>query len=140
MSRAKKDWPAFDAEAREALARGETIDNATGRPIPVGPAALGEPGGPLSRSLYLYENVGVPWNRDYLRQSAPTVRPGRSPGRPKWPHDLLRTRYREAVAATEPPRTVAALAAHFRALDGTMGVTPDHLRELRRKLPPGDLE
>jgi hypothetical protein len=62
--------PELHQIAQEVLARGETIDNATDRPIPVGPLALGEPGGPQSRSLYLYENLGVPWNRAHLMTTA----------------------------------------------------------------------
>jgi hypothetical protein len=31
---------------------------------------LGEPGGPQTRSLYLYDNLGVPWNRGYLMTTA----------------------------------------------------------------------
>jgi hypothetical protein len=50
--------PELDQIAQEALARSQAIDNATGRPIPVGPAALGEQGGPQTRSLYLYDNLG----------------------------------------------------------------------------------
>lgn len=55
----------------------------------------------------------------------------RGPGRPRWPDDLLADRYEEALAATPEPRTLEAIAAHFRPLSGDeFGVDPDHLRRL----------
>lgn len=59
--------------------------------------------------------------------------PRRGPGRPGWTRDLFEEHWREAQAATHGPRTFAALAANFKALDGTVGgVGGDHLRRLRR--------
>jgi hypothetical protein len=59
--------------------------------------------------------------------------PRRGPGRPGWTRDLFEERWREAQAATHEPRTFAALAANFKAHDGTIGgVGGDHLRRLRR--------
>jgi hypothetical protein len=54
-------------------------------------------------------------------------------GRPEWPPALFAQRYREALAATEPPHTAERLAANFRRLDGSLGIEPDSLRRLKRK-------
>jgi hypothetical protein len=63
--------------------------------------------------------------------------PRRGPGRPGWTPELFEERWREAWAATPEPRTFQALAANFRALDGTLGgVSGDHLRKLRCKRFP----
>jgi hypothetical protein len=61
--------------------------------------------------------------------------PPRGPGRPSWPVDLRVARYAAAVAATPEPRTHKAIAAHFRPLSGRkLGVSPDHLRRLRKRI------
>ena len=60
--------------------------------------------------------------------------PRSGPGRPGWTRELFEEHWREAMAATPQPRTFPALAAHFRAFDGTLGgVTGDHLGRLRRR-------
>ncbi len=53
-------------------------------------------------------------------------------GRPGWTREDFEEHWREAMEVTPPPRTFSALAAHFKALDGTFGgVSGDHLRRLR---------
>lgn len=70
------------------------------------------------------------------KAGGPAVTPTRrGPGRPPWPDDLLADRNEEAVAATPEPRTLAAIAAHFRPLCGNeLGVTPDYLRRLIKRI------
>jgi hypothetical protein len=57
----------------------------------------------------------------------------RGPGRPAWTRELFDEHLREAIEATHEPRTIPALAAHFRALDGTIGVSGEHLGRLCRR-------
>ena len=59
--------------------------------------------------------------------------PPKRPGRPKWPPGLFAERYREAYAATTPPRTIERVAPNFRRLDGGHGIDPSSLRRLRRQ-------
>jgi len=60
--------------------------------------------------------------------------PRKGAGRPGWTRELFEERWREAMKATPEPRTYPALAAHFRARDGTFGgVGGDHLGKLRRR-------
>ncbi len=68
--------------------------------------------------------------------SHPAVSPtGCGSGRPRWPDDLIVTHYEDAVAATPEPRTLEAIAAHFRPLSGhEIGVSPDQLRRLRKRI------
>jgi hypothetical protein len=63
--------------------------------------------------------------------------PRRGPGRPGWTRELFEDRYREAVAATPPPQTYAALAEHFRAMNGFKGgLSGENLGKLRRRELP----
>jgi hypothetical protein len=60
--------------------------------------------------------------------------PRRGPGRPGWTRELFEDRYREALAATHPPQTYAALAEHFRAMNGFKGgLSGENLGKLRRR-------
>ncbi len=83
-----------------------------------------------------------PVSRDRRRQQvtrAPDASgstPRRGPGRPGWTPDLFEERWSDASRLTPPPRTLKALAKHFRGLDGSMGqLTGDHLGRLRRRFP-----
>ena len=90
----------------------------------------------------------VPLGRDIATQSPPsstTSEASRTPrggsrraGRPAWTSDLFRSRYRDALARTDPPHTNASIAAHFEMLDREMGVEADYLRKLVKRfgLPP----
>ncbi len=59
------------------------------------------------------------------------IDPPRPRGRPGWTAPRFQTAWRKAVAATPPPWTYARLAPNFQALDGQVGVSPEHLRHLR---------
>lgn len=71
----------------------------------------------------------------------------RRPGRPPWTRALFLERWQDAVNAAarneegrrrrlgrEP--SLADIAAEFRALDGTRGMAPEHLRRLRGRFMP----
>jgi hypothetical protein len=76
------------------------------------------------------------WAVDTARPAGAKRR--RGPGRPGWPDDLLADHYEEAVAATPEPRTLEAIAEHFRPLDGhDFGVSADHLRRLLTRIETG---
>lgn len=72
----------------------------------------------------------------------------RRPGRPSWPRTLFLERLREAASAAsmdedgrrrrlgrEP--ALPDIAVVFRALDGQRGISPEHLRRLRRRFVSG---
>jgi len=68
----------------------------------------------------------------------PAVTTRRGRGRPIWPDDLIVAHYAAAVAATPEPQTYRAIAANFRPLSGRkLGVSPDHLRRLRKRIETG---
>jgi hypothetical protein len=91
----------------------------------------------------LYERNDTAIEVDELDQPAvdfhPESVPARAlgPGRPGWTREIFEEHLRDATAATKPPHTSKALAANFRALDGTVGgVSGDHLSRLRRERFP----
>jgi hypothetical protein len=56
-----------------------------------------------------------------------------TPGRPAWTRALFEGRWEKAYALTEEPRTIPNVAVWFEALDGTVGIDPEYLRDLRRR-------
>lgn len=62
---------------------------------------------------------------------APLVR--RGSGRPGWTAELFLSNWHEAMSKAAPAHRQADIAAVFRCLDGAIGMTPDHLRRLRRR-------
>lgn len=94
----------------------------------------------------LSETLGIPRRRpsapasDGQRRVGPARgADGRDPdqprgrGRPEWTPGQFQTSWRKAVAATPEQRTYERLAPNFVALDGTLGVSADYLRRLRRR-------
>jgi hypothetical protein len=79
---------------------------------------------------------------EHTAARAARVRPRRQRrGRPGWTRAQFIDRWAEAWRDTRQPRTWSALAAHFRALDGTLGgMTGDSLRHLHRRAERGDLD
>ncbi len=84
--------------------------------------------------------VGPRWDavvRDLRAPQATSSRPilvgqGR-PGRPAWTLEVYEGHIAEAIKAAPIPHTLAAVARHFRALDGVVGVSPDWLGRLQRR-------
>jgi hypothetical protein len=60
----------------------------------------------------------------------------RGPGRPGWTHDSFLEHWREAVAATKPPLTLANIAANFKLLNDAPCADERHLRKLYKKHGP----
>ena len=97
------------------------------------PSALRDAGrhpGPAKRSGPPEANGGE-WTTAADHGSVPG--PERRRGRPPWTHELFEEHWREAVAVTPGSQTFAALAVHFRALDGSIGVSSEHLGRLCRR-------
>lgn len=78
----------------------------------------------------------LPMGRLRLPAAAPnplaTIGQGH-PGRPSWTPERYAEHSKEATAATPKPHTLAAVAPHFRALDGEIGVSPEWLGRLQRR-------
>jgi hypothetical protein len=55
------------------------------------------------------------------------------PGRPSWTRALYAEHLEEATKAAGEPHTLAAVAQHFRALDGEIGISPEWLGRLKRR-------
>jgi hypothetical protein len=75
---------------------------------------------------------------DRARSASDRVGPRRA-GRPGWTVSLFWDRYREAEAATPPPRSLVAIGEHFRTLDGVRGMEGDGLGKLRRRAERGEM-
>ena len=59
----------------------------------------------------------------------------RGSGRPGWTPAVFWEHWREALAEAAPSHRFADVAANFRALDGNIGIDPEHLRKLVRRFP-----
>jgi acetoin utilization deacetylase AcuC-like enzyme len=79
------------------------------------------------------------WAKD-RRNPAATLSPDHlRPGRPAWTGAVFDEHWAAAVAETAPPHKIADVALAFRALNGDVGVDPEHLRRLRRRRQRGNL-
>lgn len=62
----------------------------------------------------------------------------RRPGRPSWTRELYAEHIAKATKATPKPHSLSAVARHFQALDGEIGVSPEWLGRLQRRFRSGD--
>jgi len=140
LRKARAPWDAADFE-REAELATLDVDHGRGcpRPRPVvrdlGRRVDGKQAGVLECG-HCGASVPLVDRRVDAAESAGSEPPPPKPrrvGRPGWSPSLFHERYRDAVTATNPPRTPARIAANFRRLDDSLGIEPDSLARLRRR-------
>lgn len=71
-------------------------------------------------------------------EAVAALAPGK-PGRPGWRRRGFEEHWEHARGLAEDPTSIAEVAFVFVALDGAVGITPEHLRSLRRRWRRGEL-